>query len=89
MMRSIHVIASFNDMGKVIPLYFCLSLEKDAPTYKVKIRNVSENRFGSYVATYYCVSEINQENVEYRLIFDASNHNWQLVLGNSRSGRLH
>lgn len=85
MTRPVHVVASFNMDGKVIPLYFCLSLEKDAPAYKVTILNIRENKFGNYMATYYCTTVDKGKEIEFSLIFDASNHAWSLVLSNSRA----
>lgn len=89
MTRPVHVVASFNMDGKVIPLYFCLSLEKDAPAYKVTVLDIAENKFGSYMATYYCTTMERGKKIEFSLIFDASNHAWSLVLSNSRAFNLY
>lgn len=87
MIVPVYVYAAFNKMGKVKPIRFQLSLEKESPSYPVHVVQSRERGFGSYMETFYCTTNVKGETVEFQLVFDSS-RTWNLIMSDSRRGKM-
>lgn len=86
MTRKVHVIAAFNVEGDVQPLWLRLSLEPDAPCYRV-VRSVctkKPDRYRDYAA-YRCTVSSGGQQHEIGLNYYSQHGYWAMTVSNSSS----
>lgn len=86
MTKRVYIIASFNLAGDVQPLWLRLSLEPEAPCYKIQdcICTKKSTRYQDY-ATYRCTVAYKNERHEIDLNYYPSTGHWIMVISNSSS----
>lgn len=82
MIRRANVIATFSQDGRIRPLWFKLSPDEKAPAYKVLSCACDRASWGGRII-YLCQINVAGKDMEVRLEYNVSAHNWDLVLNNS------
>lgn len=86
MTKRVYIIASFNIDGDIQPLWLRLSLEPEAPCYKIQdcICTKKPTRYQDY-ATYRCTVVCKNERHEIGLNYYPGTGHWIMVISNSSS----
>lgn len=86
MTKRVYIIASFNIEGDIQPLWLRLSLEPDAPCYKIQdyICTKKSTRYQDY-ATYRCIVSYENQQYEIGLNYYPSTGHWIMTISNSSS----
>lgn len=82
MIKRVNVIATFSQDGRIRPLWFKLSPDEKAPTYKVLSCACERANWGGRI-TYLCQINTDGKDMEVRLEYNIAMHNWDLIMNNS------